>query len=88
MTTLVAMLLPLFNAILRLLGAIAFWPLTVYFPVSMHMAQAGIIRGTARWAMLQGLSIFCLLISLAAIVDDVADIVDSLKVARPFKTVC
>nr|CAD1842108.1 unnamed protein product [Ananas comosus var. bracteatus] len=52
-TTLVAMLLPFFNAVLGLIGALGFWPLSVYFPVSMHMAQKKIKRGQPKWIMLQ-----------------------------------
>ncbi|XVE93538.1 hypothetical protein REPUB_Repub01dG0203200 [Reevesia pubescens] len=35
MITVVAMILPFFNDILGLLGAAAFWPLTVYFPIQI-----------------------------------------------------
>ncbi|XP_077231732.1 amino acid permease 6-like [Tasmannia lanceolata] len=85
-TTLVAMLLPFFNAILGLLGAISFWPLTVYFPVKMYMAQAKIKRGMPKWGFLQSLSFLCLLVSLLASVGSMADIVQSLKHAKPFNT--
>ncbi|XP_008786489.1 amino acid permease 6-like isoform X1 [Phoenix dactylifera] len=86
-TTLVAMLLPFFNAVLGLIGALGFWPLSVYFPVGMHIAQKKISRGAPKWFLLQGLSFLCLLISLAASIGSVADIVRNLKVAAPFKTV-
>ncbi|RWW54256.1 hypothetical protein BHE74_00039173 [Ensete ventricosum] len=86
-TTLVAMLLPFFNAVLGLIGALGFWPLAVYFPVSMHIAQEKIQRGTLKWIVLQGLSFFCLLVSVAASIGSVADIVHNLKAAAPFKTV-
>ncbi|KAK8949557.1 Amino acid permease 2 [Platanthera zijinensis] len=84
-TTLVAMLVPFFNAVLGLLGAIGFWPLTVYFPVNMHMAQKNIKRGEPKWMLLQGLSFFCLLISIGASIGSIADIIGSLKLATPFK---
>nr|XP_010911832.1 amino acid permease 6 [Elaeis guineensis] len=84
-TTLVAMLVPFFNAVLGLLGALSFWPLTVYFPVSMNIAQRGISRGAPKWVLLQSLSMICLLISIAASIGSVADIVDSLKLSTPFK---
>ncbi|KAG1328182.1 putative Amino acid permease 2 [Cocos nucifera] len=86
-TTLVAMLVPFFNAVLGLLGALSFWPLTVYFPVSMRIARGGIGRGDAKWVLLQSLSTICLLISIAASIGSVADIVDSLKLSTPFKIV-
>ncbi|KAJ3703906.1 hypothetical protein LUZ61_007611 [Rhynchospora tenuis] len=86
-TTLVAMLVPFFNAVLGLIGAVGFWPLSVYFPVSMHISQKNIRRGQPKWFWLQGLSFFCLLISLAASIGSVQDIVHNLKSAAPFKTV-
>ncbi|CDJ26456.1 hypothetical protein CFC21_043132 [Triticum aestivum] len=85
-TTVVAMMIPFFNAVLGLLGAFSFWPLTVYFPISMHIAQGKITKGT-KWYLLQGLSMVCLMISVAVGIGSVSDIVDSLKVSTPFKTV-
>ncbi|KAB1200529.1 Amino acid permease 3 [Morella rubra] len=35
MTTVISMLLPFFNDVVGLLGALGFWPLTVYFPVEI-----------------------------------------------------
>ncbi|KAG0486957.1 hypothetical protein HPP92_009052 [Vanilla planifolia] len=84
-TTLVAMLVPFFNAVLGLLGALGFWPLTVYFPVSMHMAQRKIGKWEAKWVLLHGLSFFCFLISIATSIGSIADIISSLKLAAPFK---
>ncbi|CAD6268079.1 unnamed protein product [Miscanthus lutarioriparius] len=85
-TTLVAMLLPFFNAVLGLIGALGFWPLSVYFPVNMHMARLKIHRGELRWWLLQAMSFVCLLISIAASIGSVQDIVHNLKAAAPFKT--
>ncbi|WVZ88811.1 hypothetical protein U9M48_035284 [Paspalum notatum var. saurae] len=85
-TTLVAMLLPFFNAVLGLIGALGFWPLSVYFPVSMHVARLKIGRREPRWWMLQAMSFVCLLISVAASIGSVQDIVHNLKAAEPFKT--
>nr|GEZ63094.1 amino acid permease 3-like [Tanacetum cinerariifolium]GFA47153.1 amino acid permease 3-like [Tanacetum cinerariifolium] len=39
MTTFVAMLMPFFNDVVGIIGAFGFWPLTVYFPVKMYIAQ-------------------------------------------------
>ncbi|KAF3321701.1 amino acid permease 6-like protein [Carex littledalei] len=86
-TTLVAMLVPFFNAVLGLIGAVGFWPLSVYFPVNMHISQKKIRRGEPKWFWLQGLSFICLLISLAASIGSVQDIVHNLKTAALFKTV-
>lgn len=85
-TTLVAMLLPFFNDVVGLLGALGFWPLTVYFPIEMYIAQKKIGRWTHRWVALQTLSVCCLLVSIAAAVGSVAGVVLDLKTYKPFKT--
>jgi amino acid permease len=78
-TTVVAMLLPFFNDILGFLGAIGFWPLTVWFPVQLNIAQNKIPMWSGRWIWLQSLSFFCFLISLAAAIGSIAYVVDDLK---------
>ncbi|EMS51955.1 hypothetical protein TRIUR3_24618 [Triticum urartu] len=55
-TTAVAMAMPFFGSVVGLIGAISFWPLTVYFPVSMYIAQRRVPRGSTRWMFLQALS--------------------------------
>jgi amino acid permease len=83
-TTVVSMLLPFFGDVVGLLGAVSFWPLTVYFPVEMYIAQRGVRRGSARWLCLKVLSAACLVVSVAAAAGSIADVVDALKVYRPF----
>lgn len=78
-------MLPFFNAIAGLLGAMAFFPLTIYFPVSMYKVQANIKRGSGRWLMLQSLCIVCLLVSVVAVIGSVADIIQKLKKAKLFE---
>ncbi|KEH35330.1 transmembrane amino acid transporter family protein [Medicago truncatula] len=87
LTTLVSMLLPFFNDIAGLLGALGFWPLTVYFPVEMYIIQKRIPKWSSKWICLQLLSVACLIISIAAAVGSIAGIVLDLKVFKPFKTV-
>ncbi|KAJ6426196.1 hypothetical protein OIU84_026724, partial [Salix udensis] len=36
------MIFPFFNSVLGLIGAMSFWPLTLYFPVQMYISQAKI----------------------------------------------
>ncbi|KAG0489759.1 hypothetical protein HPP92_006622 [Vanilla planifolia] len=79
------MLLPFFNDIVGLMGALGFWPLTVYFPVEMYIVQKKIARWSTRWVCLQLLSVACLIVSVAAAVGSVAGIVDDLKLFKPFK---
>jgi hypothetical protein len=70
--------------VVGLLGAVSFWPLTVFFPVEMYIKQRRVPRGCTKWICLQTLSISCLIVSLAAAVGSIADIVGALKVYRPF----
>ncbi|KAJ1274935.1 hypothetical protein BS78_05G097300 [Paspalum vaginatum] len=84
LTTVVAMMLPFFGDVVGLLGAISFWPLTVYFPVEMYIAQRGVRRWSARWVCLQTLSAACLLVSVAGGAGSVAGVVNAVKLHRPF----
>ncbi|KAJ6346186.1 hypothetical protein OIU78_008756 [Salix suchowensis] len=86
LTTLVAMLMPFFNDVVGLLGAMGFWPLTVFFPIEMYISQKKIGRWTSRWIGLQILSMTCLMITIAAAVGSVAGVVLDLKTYKPFKT--
>ncbi|KAH7366180.1 hypothetical protein KP509_18G066500 [Ceratopteris richardii] len=83
--TLASMLLPFFNDILGVLGALAFWPLTVYFPIQMHIAQSGTQRWSRKWICLQLLSAICLLVSLAALIGSLQGVVEDLKIYKPFE---
>lgn len=84
-TTVIAMLMPFFNGVVGILGALGFWPLTVYFPVEMYIAQKKIRRWSGRWLGLQILSFTCLVVSLAAACGSIAGVVLDLKSYRPFK---
>ena len=84
--TLGAVLLPFFNSILGILGSVAFWPLTVFFPVEMYIRQRQVRRFSARWAALQSLSFVCFLVTVAACAASVQGVLDSLKTYVPFKT--
>lgn len=86
LTTVISMLLPFFNDVVGLLGAIGFWPLTVYFPVEMYIVTKKVPKWSAKWISLQTLSITCLIISIAAAAGSIAGVVLDLKTYRPFKT--
>ncbi|XP_038899529.1 amino acid permease 3-like [Benincasa hispida] len=85
-TTLISMLLPFFNDVVGLLGALGFWPLTVYFPVEMYIAQKKIPKWSTRWISLQILSMACLIISIAAAAGSVAGVIQDSKSIKPFQT--
>ena len=86
LTTVISLILPFFNDIVGFLGALGFWPLTVYFPVEMYIAQKKIPMWSTRWVCLQTLSLCVLIIALSAAAGSVTGVIHSLKVYRPFKT--
>lgn len=85
-TTVVSMLLPFFNDVVGILGAFAFWPLTVYFPIEMYIAQKRIPKWSSTWICLRILSFACLAISISAAAGSIAGVVLDLKAYRPFKS--
>ncbi|XP_051150128.1 amino acid permease 6-like [Andrographis paniculata] len=86
LTALVAMIFPFFNDILGLIGAASFYPLTVYFPIEMHIAQSKIPKFSARWIWLKILSWSCLIVSLVAAAGSIQGLAQSVKTYKPFKT--
>ncbi|KQK18866.1 hypothetical protein BRADI_1g45180v3 [Brachypodium distachyon] len=85
-STVLAISLPFFNDILGLLGALGFWPLTVYFPVEMYIRQSKVERFSRKWLLLQSISVLCFVVSAAATVASIEGITLSLKNYVPFKT--
>ncbi|KAH9311758.1 hypothetical protein KI387_026793, partial [Taxus chinensis] len=85
-TTLISMLLPFFNNVVGLMGAVAFWPLTVYFPVTMYIAQNKLPSWSSKWVALQILSMVCLLVSIAAATGSIVGVFEALSAYKPFKT--
>lgn len=83
--TFVAMLMPFFNDVLALLGAIGYWPLTVYFPIEMYIAKNKIGRWTRRWLGLQLINSVCLLVAVAAACGSIQGLGKALKTYEPFK---
>lgn len=74
-TTIFAMLFPYFNEVLGILGALSFWPLTVYFPVEMYILQKKIPAWSRKWVLLQIFSMVCLVVSLFALVGSVEGVI-------------
>lgn len=85
-TTLLAIILPFFNDLIGFIGAIGFWPLTVYFPVEMHIAATKIPRFSRKWIWLQCLSAFTFTISMAAAIGSIEFVVEDLKDYTIFHT--
>ncbi|CAN7100911.1 amino acid permease 4 [Brassica rapa] len=86
LTTVISMLMPFFNDVVGILGALAFWPLTVYFPVEMYIKQRKVERWSMKWVCLQMLSCGCLVVTVVAGVGSVVGVMLDLKVYKPFKT--
>uniref|UniRef100_A0A1J3F226 Amino acid permease 8 n=1 Tax=Noccaea caerulescens TaxID=107243 RepID=A0A1J3F226_NOCCA len=84
LTTVVAMIFPFFNAILGFIGAVSFWPLTVYFPVEMHIAQKKVKKYTLKWIGLKLLVSVCLIVSLLAATGSIVGLISSVKAYKPF----
>lgn len=85
-TTFVAMLLPFFNDFVGLLGAMSFWPLTVYFPTEMYFARSKIPRWSGKGLWLQILSGFCLAATLVAGAGSVRGLVQSVMTFKPMQS--
>ncbi|KAK9142030.1 hypothetical protein Syun_011430 [Stephania yunnanensis] len=85
LATVLAMAMPFFNDILGLLGALGYWPLTVYFPVQMYITQKRIGRFTYRWIGLKVLNICCFIVALCAASGAIHGMSKALREAKPFK---
>lgn len=83
-TTVIAMIFPFFNSVVGLLGAISFFPLTVYFPIEMYLTQAKVPKYSPIWIGMKLLSGFCLIVTLVAAVGSIEGIVTDLKTYKPF----
>ncbi|KAL3651726.1 Amino acid permease 6 [Castilleja foliolosa] len=86
-TTILAMLLPFFNDILGLIGAITFWPLAVYFPIEMYLARMKIRRLSWTWIWMQMVSGGCLIVSLLAAAGSIDGLTKSVRLFKPFHSV-
>ncbi|XP_027941736.1 amino acid permease 3-like [Vigna unguiculata] len=84
--TVIAMVVPFFNDIAGLIGAIGFWPLTVYFPVEMYIVQTNIPKWSTKWICLQMLSGLCCLLTIVAAIGSFTAVLEDIKVYKPFKT--
>ncbi|KAF8104771.1 hypothetical protein N665_0168s0014 [Sinapis alba] len=84
-TAVVAMIFPFFNDFLGLIGAASFWPLTVYFPIEMHIAQKKMKKFSFTWTWLKILSWACFLVSLVAAAGSVQGLIQNLKDFKPFQ---
>ncbi|KAL8537298.1 hypothetical protein ACS0TY_012448 [Phlomoides rotata] len=85
LATLIALIMPFFNDILAFLGAMGYWPLTVYFPIEMYIAKKKIGKWTWRWLGLEFMNAVCFLVAAAAICGSIQGLDKSLKTYKPFQ---
>ncbi|KAJ7571148.1 hypothetical protein O6H91_01G151700 [Diphasiastrum complanatum] len=83
-TTTIAMLFPFFNNVIGLWGSLVYWPIAVYFPIEMHIAQFKIPAGSAKWIGLKCLSFVTLTVFLGCIFASVKGIIFSLDPKNSF----
>ena len=76
-TTGIAMLFPYFNSVLGLLGALNFWPLTIYFPVEMYFVQKKVGAWTKKWIALQTFSFVCFLVTVVGFIGSLEAIISA-----------
>ncbi|KAI5401036.1 Amino acid permease 6, variant 3 [Lathyrus oleraceus] len=84
--TLISITFPFFNNVVGFLGAISFFPLTVYFPIEMYLTRAKVPKYSLKWTAMKALSVFCLAVTLVAAVGSVEGIISELKAYKPFKS--
>ncbi|KAG9157343.1 hypothetical protein Leryth_004989 [Lithospermum erythrorhizon] len=84
-TSVIAMIFPFFNDFLGLIGAASFYPLTVYFPIEMHIAQHKIPKFSSKWVWLKVLSWACLFVSLVAAAGSIQGLAHDVKSFTPFQ---
>ncbi|GFS45211.1 amino acid permease 7 [Actinidia rufa] len=73
----IAIAFPYFNQVVGVAGSITFWPLIVYFPVEMYIAQTKIGAWTKKWILLRAFSFACLLIMLFALVGSIEGLIEA-----------
>ncbi|KAG5547480.1 hypothetical protein RHGRI_013241 [Rhododendron griersonianum] len=76
-STVIAIIFPYFNQVLGFLGALNFWPLGIYLPVEMYFVQRKIGAWTTEWVVLQSFSIFCLIVSILALIGSVQGLISA-----------
>ncbi|KAI3755477.1 hypothetical protein L1987_55278 [Smallanthus sonchifolius] len=86
-TTIIAMMFPFFNDFVGLLGALTFWPLSVYFPIEMYISLAKIRKYSFTWIWMQILSLACLIVSLVAMIGSTRGLITSVESFEPFQSV-
>lgn len=83
--TIMAMAMPFFNEMLALLGAMGYWPLTIFFPIQMFIAKQKIKRLTIKWIGLQTLNFIFMVVSVATATAAIHGFSEAFHKYKPFK---
>ncbi|KAG5546773.1 hypothetical protein RHGRI_018819 [Rhododendron griersonianum] len=71
----IAIAFPYFNQVVGVAGSLTFWPLVIYFPVEMYIAQMNIRAWTRKWIALRVFTIVCLMVALFALVGSIEGLI-------------
>jgi amino acid permease len=80
LVTFLGVLLPFFQSILGFVGAIGFWPMTVYFPIHCWIK---VFKPTGPFKVfLYVIDVFCLVVTLAVLVASVESMIEAAKTTK------
>lgn len=80
--TIIACCLPFFSDMAGLIGALTFWPLSVFFPIECYRI---VYKPTRRFLFFyEAVNVIMLLVSIAAVVGSIQTIIESSKTYKPF----
>ncbi|XP_043810585.1 probable amino acid permease 7 isoform X2 [Manihot esculenta] len=75
--TVISIIFPYFNQVIGVLGALNFWPLTIYFPVEMYLRQRNVEAWTTKWIMLRAFSFLVFFLALFALIGSVEELISA-----------
>lgn len=83
-TTAIAMAFPYFNQVLGVLGAINFWPMSIYFPVEMCLRREGVEAWTRKWILLRAFSAVCFVLTMLALIASIQGLITQRFSSHPY----
>ncbi|KAJ4725423.1 Amino acid permease [Melia azedarach] len=76
-TTIIAMIFPYFNQVIGAIGAVIFWPLSIYFPVEMYLKHMNIEAWTGKWVLFQAFSFVCFVVTVLALAGSIEGLISA-----------
>ena len=83
-TTVLAALFPFFNDIVGIIGSLGFFPLTIYFPFEMHIAQRQLSFFAPKALLLRGLTAFFFIIAVCGMIGNIYGLTQDTKGYKAF----